>query len=66
MARDEKIVRADGLAVPLQAGLNPCGGFRRRPIQREFNDGGHESLDFLSLPGWVLGFLNQRDDAVGK
>ena len=47
LARDEQIVRADGSALPFQVGANPRGGFRRHPIQREFDDGGDKSLDFL-------------------
>jgi hypothetical protein len=58
---DEQIVRPDGLALPFQVGSNPSSRFRGGAVQRKFDDGGDEALDFLPLPGRVLRFLNAAE-----
>jgi len=64
LSRDEQIVRTNGLALPLQIGANSRCGFRRRAVQRKFVDGGNESLDFLSLLGRLVGFLDAAEQFI--
>ena len=61
LSGNEQIVRADGLAAPFQVTANPGRCFRRRAIQRQFDDGGNEARDFVPFLGPVLGFLHAAE-----
>jgi hypothetical protein len=63
---DEQIVRANGLATPFQVGANSGRRFRRPAIQREFDDGGNESLNLLPFLGRVLRFLRAAKQFVNR
>lgn len=43
-----------------------AAGYACRPIQREFDDGGNEALDFLSFLDRVLGFLHATEQFVDR
>ncbi len=64
MARDEKIIRADRLTQTLQVPSQPGSGFRRCVVERKFDNGGNEALDFLSLSCWVLCFRDTTEQFI--
>ena len=46
---DEQVIRPDGRSLTFKFRANVRGGFRSGTVQRQFDDGGNEALDFLPI-----------------
>jgi hypothetical protein len=63
---NEQVIRADGQAHSFQFGADARGRFRCYAVQWEFDDGGDELLDFLTLFGRLPGFLRPGRSNAGS
>lgn len=64
LSGDEQVIRPDGCAMTFEFRANVRGGFRSGTVQRQFNDGRDEPLDFLPLLRRVLSFRKSAEQLI--